>query len=414
MNQNQSTSRIPKAAKLKAVDRIMTLPVVESGWNYAGQVYGRLKESSNVLHWAFGQAELSFSIVATTTSPAVWLLQGPISTLDKIVCQSLDTVEQKLPSINLPPEMLYSNTKQYVADISTRIVHPILKRADSVKQIGTSVLESKYTEFAADTLEGALNVADKYLDKYLPADVPDANIKDRDASRVPEGPARKAYKTIHHMDQFSRKLQRGLTQRTLAEAKAFKAHSAEAMHVLVYIIELVANDPKTAYYKSQELWSTLSNDEPENQARPQDLEQLIMMLTRESARRMVHLVNFTSKLVTTLPSQMRILTYTCLQTIDELAKAGHFDNMNQTIFELARIQAHRFTLLLYHLNLYTTDKLQHVAQSLEQQERNIKGTSSAPKLVTPRDNLRPPTSTTHIRATHRYTSIGNGVDNVNM
>lgn len=61
---------------------------------------------------------------------------------------------------------MYWNTKQYVTDVGNKI----LKRADSVKQIGNSVLASKYTAFAADTLDGALTVADKYVDKYLPAD----------------------------------------------------------------------------------------------------------------------------------------------------------------------------------------------------------------------------------------------------
>lgn len=42
-----------------------------------------------------------------------------------------------------------------------------------MKQIGNSVLASKYTVFAADTLDGALNVADKYVDRYLPADEQD-------------------------------------------------------------------------------------------------------------------------------------------------------------------------------------------------------------------------------------------------
>lgn len=41
------------------------------------------------------------------------------------------------------------------------------------------------------------------------------------------------------MDRFSRKLQRRLTKRTLAEARALKEHSAEAIHVLAYVAELV-------------------------------------------------------------------------------------------------------------------------------------------------------------------------------
>lgn len=105
-----------------------------------------------------------------TALPAVVLLEKPLQTLDGILCKSLDVVEQRVPSINLPPQMIYWNTKQYVTDVGSKIVRPVLRRADSVKQIGNSVLASKYTAFAADTLDGALTVADKYVDKYLPPD----------------------------------------------------------------------------------------------------------------------------------------------------------------------------------------------------------------------------------------------------
>lgn len=53
-----------------------------------------------------------------------------------------------------------------------------------MKQIGTSVLASKYTVFAADTLDGALNVADKYVDKYLPADEQDRGVDGTYRSRL--------------------------------------------------------------------------------------------------------------------------------------------------------------------------------------------------------------------------------------
>lgn len=62
--------------------------------------------------------------------------------------------------------------------MGNKIVRPVLKRADSVKQIGNSVLASKYTTFAAVTLDGALDVADKYVDKYLPADAFDEQNSD--------------------------------------------------------------------------------------------------------------------------------------------------------------------------------------------------------------------------------------------
>lgn len=54
-----------------------------------------------------------------------------------------------------------------------------------------------------------------------------------------DGPAGKAIHTIHHVGKFSGKLQRRLTKRTLLEAKALKEQSAEAIHVLIYVAELV-------------------------------------------------------------------------------------------------------------------------------------------------------------------------------
>lgn len=53
--------------------------------------------------------------------------------------------------------------------------------------------------------------------------------------------------------------------------------------------------------KAKELWRYLSQDEPENQARPTSLEQLIMMLTRETARRIVHAFNFSVNVVSRIP-----------------------------------------------------------------------------------------------------------------
>lgn len=59
---------------------------------------------------------------------------------------------------------MYWNTKEYMSD---HLVRPVLKRADSVKQIGNAVLESSLTTYAADRIDGAFTVGDKFVDKYL-------------------------------------------------------------------------------------------------------------------------------------------------------------------------------------------------------------------------------------------------------
>lgn len=49
----------------------------------------------------------------------------------------------------------------------------------------------------------------------------------------------KAIHTFHKGQRFSRKLKRRLTLRTVAEARALKKQSKEAIHVLIYAAELV-------------------------------------------------------------------------------------------------------------------------------------------------------------------------------
>ena len=55
--------------------------------------------------------------------------------------------------------------------MNNKFVRPVLRRAGSVKQIGSQAANA-----AADRLDGALTVADEYVDRYLPADPSDKAI----------------------------------------------------------------------------------------------------------------------------------------------------------------------------------------------------------------------------------------------
>nr|CAI5818238.1 unnamed protein product [Callosobruchus analis] len=367
--------------ELESVNRITNLPIVETGLGYAENVYNRIKKSNNLLNWTLVQAEHSAQSVLEVATPVIVLFNRPISTIDKLVCKSLDVVEHTVPQINLPPQMIYWNTKQYVAEVGTKIAHPVLKRADSVRQIKDSVLSSKYTVYAADTLDGALDVVEKYVDKYLPAD-DDKNTYD-EVDRPIDGPAGKALHTVQHAKGFSRKLKRRLTQRTIAEVKALKQQSAEAVHVLIYVAELVATDPIMAFQKGKELWASLSKDEPENQTRPENLEQLIVLLTRESARRMVHLVNFSYSILSTIPKTMSyslsIVMNSLLQLTDSMVKTAHMENVQNSVLKVLRIQGRQLALVLRQANQKVNEYLEQVADNLDTTERP-KTVLSVPKI----------------------------------
>ncbi|XP_065721833.1 lipid storage droplets surface-binding protein 1 isoform X4 [Drosophila suzukii] len=304
---------------LEAIDRIGSIPLVESSVKRVETIYDKVKNNNRLFSWYFETAEATISAAYETIQPAVKLFEPSIQRLDNVMCKSLDILEQRIPLVYLPPEMMYWNTKEYMSD---HLVRPVLKRADSVKLIGNAVLESPLTTYAADRIDGAFTAGDKFVDKYLVPIQTDHDQTDGpqedDNDTVPD--ERGAIKAIHHGQRFSRKLKRRLTQRTIAEARALKKQSKEAIHVLIYAAELIATDPKQAVQKAKELWVYLSADEPENQARPATLEQLILLLTRESARRVVHLVNFSAHMAANIP---RNLAHTTTEVAHQIIYINH-------------------------------------------------------------------------------------------
>ncbi|XP_023288537.1 lipid storage droplets surface-binding protein 1 isoform X2 [Orussus abietinus] len=281
--------------RFESVARISSFPLVESSIHIVGNVYDRIKRSNSLMSWSLETAEHSLTIATASARPAIFALNGPISTIDMLLCRGIDIVEQRVPAVHLPPQLIYWNTREYV---NNKFVRPVLIRAGSMKQIGSQAANA-----AADRLDGALTVADKYVDRFLPADPADKAAEVSTDSN-PGEPVSKTARTIKHGARFSRKLQKRLTRRTLAEARALKEQGTECIHVLLYVVELLATDPKLALKKAKELWATLSLPEPENQARPATLEQLLVLLTRESARRLVHLVNGTAALAARTPRRL--------------------------------------------------------------------------------------------------------------
>ena len=49
------------------------------------------------------KAESTASKVANATAPVLIKLQGPIGTLDGVLCVGLDCLERKVPAVKLPP-----------------------------------------------------------------------------------------------------------------------------------------------------------------------------------------------------------------------------------------------------------------------------------------------------------------------
>uniref|UniRef100_A0A336MG51 CSON001191 protein n=1 Tax=Culicoides sonorensis TaxID=179676 RepID=A0A336MG51_CULSO len=324
---------------MESVVRIQNIPLVETGLKTAESLYNRLKQTNSLINWGFTTAESVSLAAIESIKPVVQLAEGPISKIDQVVCKSLDLVEQRVPSVYLPPEMMYWNTKEYMSD---HFVRPVVKRANSVKQISNAVLmENRVSTYAAEKADSALDVADAVIEKYLP----DNNQDEKDGSTaVTDNNESPVVHAFHHGQRFSKKLKRRLTVRTVAEMNALKKQSKEAVHILIYAAELIVTDPRQAVQKAKELWALLSGPEPENQARPQTLEQLIVLLTRESARRVVHLVNYTYNSVSKIPRNIqdssREIFHHFLIATNSLIKAAHLETVkDRTVKEVNAVVA---------------------------------------------------------------------------
>ncbi|XP_053605510.1 lipid storage droplets surface-binding protein 1 isoform X4 [Plodia interpunctella] len=345
--------------RLEAVSRVVAIPIVESGIDVTEKIYHRIKESNPLFRWYLNIGEKSLATGAQLALPAVMLLETPIHQLDKFLCRSLDIVEKTVPSIYLPPQTMYSETRQYV-----------LRRADSVKQLGTAVLDSRVTAVTATALDRALTTADKYVDKYLPPDHQDANdvviiVTGPEADVEGESGRARAAQAVQHGARLRRKLQRRLTRQALAEAKAIK----EQIHVLVYVAELVATDPALAWKKAKDLYASLSRPEPENQARPATLEELTVLLARETARKVVHLVNYTH---TDLPRNVRQGLSVVSSHLSSAADALLKTMPVETALTEVREWRGRLRALLQQLQATSRTYLEHLAVFLAGNEEREK------------------------------------------
>ncbi|XP_047025670.1 lipid storage droplets surface-binding protein 1 isoform X2 [Helicoverpa armigera] len=345
----------PSIPKLEVVQRVAAIPIVGSGIEVTEKVYHKIRESNPLIRWYLSLGEKSLATGVQLALPAVLLFETPIHQLDKFLCMSLDVVEKTVPSINLPPQAMYSETRRFV-----------LRRTDSVKQLGTAVLDSRVTAVTATVLDRALTTADKYVDKYLPPDPQDASdVTSAEAAESGDSGRARAAQTVQHGARFGRKLQRRLTRQALAEAKAIK----EQIHVLAYVAELVATDPVLAWQKAKELFATLSQAEPENQARPATLEELMVLLARETARKMVHLINYThNDLPKNVRQGLQLITKTLNAATDALMKTVPVETA------MSEVKGWRSKLetLVQHLQSASKTYLEHLAIFLAGNEEREK------------------------------------------
>lgn len=91
---------------MEAVARFSSIPIVETGMKTAGGIYQRVKKSNGLINWTFEVYENTAFALFDSFRPAVRIIEGPLHKLDQMMCKSLDLVENRVPLVYLPPQMV--------------------------------------------------------------------------------------------------------------------------------------------------------------------------------------------------------------------------------------------------------------------------------------------------------------------
>lgn len=92
--------------RIQAVDRARKIPSVNYLWDKSTEVYERVKGTNTFLNWAFDTVESVVNTMIEKSLPVAKLIEKPIYTLDKTLCQGIDFVEVKLPIIKEEPKQV--------------------------------------------------------------------------------------------------------------------------------------------------------------------------------------------------------------------------------------------------------------------------------------------------------------------
>lgn len=183
MAENNSSPPLQVPASMS---RVAGIPVVKSALNVATDWYGWVKGYNPVVESGLTRAEQTVLLVAGTARPVIQKLEKPINYADSLVCQGLDKLEQKVPSIKKSPEELKSAGWEKLEEVKGYGTSSV----DTVKTYVTSqvdrVRSSSYAQAIVRSVDTAMELTEAAVDNYLPPaeDEPTEQVTDPNAPVV--------------------------------------------------------------------------------------------------------------------------------------------------------------------------------------------------------------------------------------
>lgn len=238
------------------ITKLGEIPVVNSAWTNACDLYQKTKESNGLIRATCNMAEGGVQTVVTKAMPLVEKYQPQISQVNAYACEKLAVLEETYPTINKPTEELLKDGKDkcagYLKPVTDRYNGMVAKgqetvdatkgRVEAVKEYGwmtvNKSMETPVGRFAMEKMNEALTLSEEYIEKYLP---PDADAPEGDDQAIVEKAPLEVdeVSTLTRVTSLSTKLRQRMYKRAMKDLKGLQVRSKEKLENLNFTVDLI-------------------------------------------------------------------------------------------------------------------------------------------------------------------------------
>ncbi|NXR47117.1 PLIN3 protein, partial [Hippolais icterina] len=256
-----------------AVNRVTSLPLLNSAFNLVSSAYTHTKEShpclSGVCSVAETVAAVAVGSVVGGAQPILSQLEPQIALVNEYACKGLDQLEENLPFLQQPADKVISDTKQLVSakvtsamdaaceakeavadkvteavDLTKSVVGDSVKLTRSVvtSTVSSAVEAAQVSQAVAGGVESVLGMSEDLVDHYLPMTEEElgklaTTVQGFGVASVEEQRRQQSY--FVRLGSLSGRLRRRAYQHSLAKLQSFRHRTQDTLSRLQLAIKLI-------------------------------------------------------------------------------------------------------------------------------------------------------------------------------
>ncbi|XP_010150885.1 PREDICTED: perilipin-3-like, partial [Eurypyga helias] len=373
-----------------AVDRVTSLPLLNSAFNLVSSAYNYTKEKhpylSGVCNVAETVAAVAVGSVVGGAQPILNQLEPQIALVNEYACKGLDQLEENLPFLQQPADKVISDTKQLVStkvtsamgaaceaaqgakdlvtnkvteavDLSKHMVEDSVELTKSaVASTITAAVGAAVSQAVAGGVESVLGISEDLVDHYLPMTEEElgqlaTTVKGFGVASVEEQKQQQSY--FVRLGSLSHKVRHRAYQQSLSKLQRVKQSTQDTLSRLQLAIKLIESVKQEVgqklldgQEKLHQLWVDWSLTQPKgNQvktASQAEVESRTLAMLRIITQQLQPAYENLKASIQGLPSNIQEAVYQATRNIHKLhrsfSSAVSFQDLSSTT--LTQSQAH--------------------------------------------------------------------------